>query len=337
MTDTKLLTDKNFDWIDIIKLICSILIAASHCLPIFRTEILNLYYSEWFFRFSVPLFFLAEGFFMNIDNLNKIIFRLLKLYIICTIIYLPVILTSYHGIKGLVYTLVFGYHHLWFLISSVYAVIIIKLLFSLFRNLNNIYVYISFLCMVLYLIGTICSSYSFLLPENSLFWSAVRIILKLTGTALGCLTFAFPIIFSGHVLRCNINKVYSVRCMVYVMSAIIIALLSFLECTLLFSADISNHHDMTLLNPVIAMAIFCLAIRLPNFKENSFIHNHTVFIRRMSLLIYQFHVIFIILLEYISNYMQVHSICVCTIIISVLFSVIYLKLSTKVTILKRIL
>lgn len=85
---------KNNNLLDIFKFVASLLIVGSHCLPIFHTEIFNYYYGQWFFRFCVPFFFITTGYFFETMNNNKkinFIKHVLKLYLICTIIYFPLI------------------------------------------------------------------------------------------------------------------------------------------------------------------------------------------------------------------------------------------------------
>lgn len=108
--------------LDVLKCVCSILIVGSHSLPLFSNEFVNILYSEWFFRFCVPLFFISSGYFfskMNNNEKNRYLKRILSLYLISTLLYLPFILRIYL-LQGadtfeLIKYFLFGYGHLWYL------------------------------------------------------------------------------------------------------------------------------------------------------------------------------------------------------------------------------
>ena len=110
--------------IDIIKLSACVLIVGSHCTPLFENDSFNFYYNQWFFRFCVPFFFIAAGYFFNTMSKSKklsYIRRVGVLYIGSTVLYLPIIVRS----TGQMRSLIFGYHHLWYLCALTLALLIV--------------------------------------------------------------------------------------------------------------------------------------------------------------------------------------------------------------------
>ena len=133
-------TDNNSDIqnsyaIDIVKIYAAFLIVGSHALPIFRSEILNIFYGQWFFRWCVPFFFISSGFFfnkMNKQRKKEYIISIIRIYSVSTVLYLPLIIKSANAINStivgkLVYILricLLGYSHLWYLNALFVALII---------------------------------------------------------------------------------------------------------------------------------------------------------------------------------------------------------------------
>lgn len=80
------------------------------------------------FRIAVPVFLVISGYyFFHIDNekkLRKWLFRTFLLYAIWMIIYLP----HWKDKEQIWHTVIFGYHHLWYLIGTFFSGIILFLL-----------------------------------------------------------------------------------------------------------------------------------------------------------------------------------------------------------------
>ena len=97
--------------------ISTILIIGSHASPLFHSVFLDYCYGQYFFRFCVPLFFLSSGYFfqkMTSDKRIKYIKRILIIYIVSSILYIPIVL---YFDKSLIRAMLFGYRHLWYLIA----------------------------------------------------------------------------------------------------------------------------------------------------------------------------------------------------------------------------
>lgn len=115
----------NHNSVDIIKTLCCILIVGSHCLPVFHSDVLNYYYGQWLFRFCVPFFFVSTGYFffgMEAKQRWHYIFRIILLYFASTLLYFPLLMRT-----GFIRSLIFGYHHLWYLVALVFGLLLYQL------------------------------------------------------------------------------------------------------------------------------------------------------------------------------------------------------------------
>ena len=156
MTDRQ--TDRQNNCIDLFKLIMAIAVVAIHTHPLENCtsgDLLKIY--EIMVNMAVPFFFLASGYFLgmkmdwpyseNVNDINRIIKqlkRIIQMYLIWTAIYLPLAIYHFISLKtipikaALIYIRGFifiGEQYnswpLWYLLSTIYALLIIYLLFKL--------------------------------------------------------------------------------------------------------------------------------------------------------------------------------------------------------------
>lgn len=139
---------KSFPAIDLFKFIMAIFVVAIHTEPFINCT--NKYICNFFnniFQVAVPFFFLSTGFLLQKKNesncyediFGKYIVKIIKLYLIWSIIYLPLAIIdykakSYSFIKGVIVYfkdfIFIGQHYnswiLWYLLSTIYACIFIR-------------------------------------------------------------------------------------------------------------------------------------------------------------------------------------------------------------------
>ena len=177
---------QQYPCIDLLKFFFSFFVVALHVGP-FESFDKTIFINSisYLFRLAVPFFFTASGFFLfkkfSTNSSNKevsttFIKRIFKLYVLWTIIYIPLII--YFKILKFEGGIVFGvldtirnffftgsYTHLWYLNAMIVAVIIISfLLHKKFKN-HSILV----IAFIIYIIGLLPQSYfglSFLQPET---------------------------------------------------------------------------------------------------------------------------------------------------------------------------
>lgn len=148
---------KQFHAIDICKLLMAICVVAIHTCPLYFCEIgiVNSIYDS-FVNMAVPFFFLSSGFLLaqkftsslstqeNILTTKKYLLKIIKMYLIWTAIYLPIAI--YHFIstnEGLLDSFLlyirgfifmgeqYNSWQLWYLLSTIYALIFVIILMSL--------------------------------------------------------------------------------------------------------------------------------------------------------------------------------------------------------------
>ncbi|MGG7663502.1 acyltransferase family protein [Dyadobacter sp. BHUBP1] len=123
--------------LDIAKLSLSFLVIAVH-LPLYSgASEDSAYMIGWLFsngisRIAVPCFFMINGYFVNLTDKTKVkkyMTHLLILYAVWMLLYLPAYYQSVVGNpKYLVKLIVFGFHHLWYVISLIFATIFLYLI-----------------------------------------------------------------------------------------------------------------------------------------------------------------------------------------------------------------
>ena len=168
-----MIADKSeFNAVDIAKFICAIVIFTIHVIPFTPEDgfyyTLNLWFYYCFSRTAVPFFFTAAGFFLyrkttyntfSLGPTKRYIAKILKLYLIWTIIYLPLSIRTIkadklgtaHGILIYIRDFIFqgSYLHLWFYPSLIFAVMIVSFCLSKKVSINKILI----VAAVFYAIG----------------------------------------------------------------------------------------------------------------------------------------------------------------------------------------
>lgn len=250
--------------LDIVKLIATILIVGSHSLPLFSNQVLNFYYGQWFFRFCVPLFFLASGyFFSNMDKNHKkeYIERIFIIYLISAIIYIPLEIYNHESISHILYFLLFGYGHLWYL-SALFIGLVLLYYFD--NGKKKVY----YLIIPLMLIGILFGEYYKLLNLNVL--NQIHDFLYYLGTARNSLFFAFPILLIGSWIRTKKEILLKKKNVLYICLLIASAIISFIECFLL-NKSLRNgiYLDMTIFNIFFPIILFILCLKIKNNIKES--------------------------------------------------------------------
>ena len=150
-------SNKNFNSLDICKLLMALCVVAMHTEPLVHcaVPIINDIYDS-FVRMAVPFFFLSSGFLFaqkfetpfsspkNIAIVKKYLLKFIKMYVVWTVIYLPIALYHYlsagRGVLKSVFLYIKGFvfvgeqdnsWHLWYLLSTIYALVFILVLLNL--------------------------------------------------------------------------------------------------------------------------------------------------------------------------------------------------------------
>lgn len=281
--------DRNYA-IDWAKIVCSLLVFSIHVKffgenPTRVGNILNFVIQNYLARISVPFFFITTGYFlsrkmppncMKLTGIKRYIMKLLRLYVVWSIIYLPVNIITIlqdkegilHGILTYVMQFVFSgsYSHLWYLNASIFAVCLLSyLLFKARIKLNRVMQ----LALIFYIIGLFGQSYyGFIVPLKTMVpgvWHFLKILqMIITTTRNGLFE---GLLFVG-IGVCIERGVFTLSRKQSWAGFLISMLLLLLEVFTLEYFHISRMHDMYLFLIPSSSFLFC-AVRgtdVPYFK-----------------------------------------------------------------------
>lgn len=166
---------KKYAAIDIAKYVSALLVVCIHTYPFYElSETFNTYWNQTLCRIAVPFFFATSGYFFfrkwsesseeNIENLKKYLFRLLKIYLVWSVIYLPYTIWDYVS-SGFSIISVFSYirdfllngsyYHLWFLPALMTSVAIVYWLYA-----NKGLMFTLKVTLALYFVGYLINVYT---------------------------------------------------------------------------------------------------------------------------------------------------------------------------------
>ena len=155
-----------YNSIDLFKFVLSLSVVAIHISP-FTSISTSLH-----FFMLVPFYFICSGYFLfkkPTPNTYKYVCRIFKLYVIWSIIYLPcvlhkvitndsdIVISLIRWVKNFIF--VGSYLHLWYLLATVVAVLIIAFCLKMRLSIKSILI----LACIFYIIGLIPQTYSIVL------------------------------------------------------------------------------------------------------------------------------------------------------------------------------
>ncbi|WP_447770473.1 acyltransferase family protein [Sphingobacterium faecium] len=208
----------SIDWLKFFLAICVIFLH----LDIFRTRIpeLGFILCNGLFRTAVPIFLIITGYyFVNVNNIQKLktwIARIGVLYLIWMLIYSPIWLKSSSNI---LFTVMTGYHHLWYLVSSIFAGIILFVC----RNLSFPKLFIS--AVSLFIIG---STIQFIGKLHILNHN-VDLIFNELSSYRNFLFLCFPFLTIGFLInKFNVEKYFKPQFYLIILSILLLIFESYL-------------------------------------------------------------------------------------------------------------
>ncbi len=175
------LNRKNYNGIDLFKFIFAVIVVMIHAKPFADiSETVNWFISNSLFNLAVPFFFMASGFllFAKIKNLTdesqkinaikKYVLHIFKIYLVWTILWLPLKILGWHIGGGINLNKIGWYilnfvltgttgDALWYLLALVFSAIVYALVTKFGKKRRK---FILILSAVFYVIGVIISSYN---------------------------------------------------------------------------------------------------------------------------------------------------------------------------------
>lgn len=156
---------QRYNSIDLFKFVMSIFVVAYHTIPIASYSVSERVTTifTYIVSLAVPFFFLSTGFLLgkkfkiplsskeNIDKLNKQLLKISKMYLIWSIIYIPLEIWNakvmnislYEEVYSYIKMLIFVGEHfnswvLWYLLSTIYALLLLSIFIKMRFSINTI-------------------------------------------------------------------------------------------------------------------------------------------------------------------------------------------------------
>lgn len=327
--------------LDVAKFISALLVVAIHCAPLIQiSEPANFVLVQIFARLAVPFFFLTSGWLFfrkinphkgwkdpeNVKALGHYWKRIAKIYLVWSILYLPLVFLSWYQGGFDATTLVRfvrdflcngTYYHLWFLPALLLGVPFVYLLYTTLKKR-----WMLWLSIALYLIGMMINVYGNVLLDVPFLGRMIALYTSVFSTSRNGLFFA-PVylvmgIYAQNFLHGGTYKKQSGL-------ALLISFALYCgEAFLLRQCGIM--HDLTSMYLMLVPTIFFLFIFLMQFSlpQSKWYPQ----LRAMSLLTYVSHIYFIFILL---NVFQLPNIIVYlgSILCSCIFSLGILHLSKR--------
>lgn len=244
--------------IDLTKLLMSFFIVALHCLLMLDiNQYVHFYLKEGLFRIAVPLFLLISGYYFYNSLNKKWLFKILKLYGIWMVIYIPFWLniSSYDNIKSSLITLLTGYYHLWFLLSLFLGGCLTYILKSkkiMLLLLSFVFLFISLL--IEYLINYKYIGINFVNPE--LIYRNVLI--------------AFPFFVFGFLINKNKEKIAKFKSLYLSLIILLLIVINLIELQYNYINSVNRNFDLLMSTSLLSVCIFILILRKPIYTYKNY-------------------------------------------------------------------
>ena len=321
--------------IDICRLIAAFMIVAIHVYP-FKSlnEDVDYIITRVIFRIAVPFFLMITGYFLipkilsKKDTLIKYTKKILKIYLICIIIYIPINIYNgyfnYFSIISFIKDILIDgtFYHLWY-----FPALILGLWITCFvinkcnKNMQIIII------ILLYLIGLFGDSYYGLINNIDILKMLYNFIFNVSTYTRNGLFYVPIFLYMGYSFN---NKYDSDNKTVLLL--IINVLLMISEGIVLYFNKIPRHNSMYIFLIPTSYFIFKYIISSNKKKSKK--------IRNIATLTYILHPLFIIIIHFLSNLPYLNIIAVNSIInyilvliATIIFSIIILNL--KIIIIKN--
>lgn len=295
---------QNYNAVDLTKFLCSILVVTIHAGPrggTQRADAINYFLRNYLARIAIPFFFVMAGYFLfrkttlaefDLKPIKKYLLRMLRLYLIWSVIYLPmalydlwmeesgVVSVALHYVRNVLF--VGSYVQLWYLNALIVAIVMVS--FLLYRNVRIWKILV--LAAGLYVCGLLGQSWFGLiapLKERAPhIWFLLRQLKKVmistrNGVFEGFLFVSMGMCFAYFGVRIRKAAAFTLfaGCMV----------LMYLELTALESIHFIREYSMFLflVPATFFLCAFVLQVELPD---------HPIYrqLRKVSILVYFLHI-----------------------------------------------
>lgn len=299
-------------------MICALLVVGIHTEPFENSFLFDNFFGV-LTRIAVPIFFMISSFlfFSRSKSLSKYIYRIFTIYIVWCIFYgvVDLIMNNVFSIdtfKNLILNVLCGYKHLWYLNASIVAIIIV----SFFEKKFSSSLIVS---AVLFCIGIFLTTYKGIFGYNEIINNiTTSVYFQKIGEARNGVFYA-PIYFSlgAFFAKHQPNIRLKTNIILIVMSFLCLAIEGAFSVLIIKTTSTILYFSTILL----VSYIFVLALNIRLRK-----HWIYLYLRKISVLVYLIHPLFIgMLKEYLNGLLLFLIVSV----LSILFSILFIHISSR--------
>ena len=294
---------RQYKGIDVFKFIMALFVVVHHTHPFYGVNTgLNFLTADVIPRTAVPFFFAASGFLLQkqisvseVDEkevLGRYIRKILGLYCIWTIVYLPIIVydkilnsddTLIRSVLMVARDFVFvgSYSHLWYLLAAAVGVVVVYILKKYVGERRT-----AIILLILFFAGLLTQSYfgllTYAVDSGGILWKMMKAVKKVMVTCRNGVFFGSIFIYMGTWIAKNNVAINKRKSMV---GLTVSMLLFIIEVACLSATGHVREMDMYLMQlPVVFFLVM--------FAVQTSVDAETVFFRKMSMNIYYVHVYF---------------------------------------------
>lgn len=321
--------------IDKFRILAAILIIAIHIFPLASiNQTLDFIFTHVICRIGVPFFFMVTGLFVlpkAIEDKNKLIkytLKIIKVYAICIVIYLPINLyagqlkdiTIIEAIKNILINGTF--YHLWYFPAVILGIWITYFLIKKFNKKI-----IGIIVSILYIIGIFGDSYFGISQKFSITSNLYKGIFKVADYTRNGLFLAPIFLYLGYNFNNIKNKISQNKSAIF---AIISTFFMIFEGLILKHFNIQKHDSMYLM--LVPTMFFLFNILVQNNNENN------KKLRSIATVIYITHPMFIIFIRGVAKVIGLENIMInnsvinyiLVVISTVIFSILFENIKEKI-------
>lgn len=332
---------QSYNFLDLMKFICAILVVAIHTEPFQSYSTMMDKALGIITRLPVPFFFITSGylFFIKLDinsistrdsfdKLKYYLNRIFSLYLSWSIIYFPFKCINWISsdtpiIKNILlylrdFIFLGSYSSLWYLPALIFSIGATYFLLK-FIPINRVVL----ISILLYIIGLLGSTYYGIISNINFLHSIFNYYNKFFCTTRNGLFYGFIFVVVGAYLAHHKEDFRSKRGFYFIgfiISMVLLTIESIMVITLKINIDTIMW--ISSVPATIFLFLFCININLPNSKSYKIL-------RELSVLIYVCHGLFIILLPHLLKNLYTNSLIrfISVLLCSIIFSILAMKLA----------
>lgn len=306
--------------LDKFRLIAAILIIAIHTYPLSSiNENIDFVFTHIFCRIGVPIFLMITGYFIlpkaieNRKTLVKYTFKILKIYAICIILFLPV--DIYAGkLKAIGILQIFKaifldgtFYHLWYFPALILGIWITYFIIKNIKSNKTTF----FIVLILFIIGLFGDSYYGITEKLSITKNIYEIIFKIFNYTRNGIFYVPIFLYLGYIIKSKKIKIDRNKNLIFIL---IFTILMIVEGLILHHFNLQRHDSMYIM--LIPTMIYVFNFIIQNNNENN------KRLRNIATTIYVMHPMFIIVVRGIAKIVHLQNLMIYNSIVHYLLVVI---------------